>query len=160
MKIQLIGLVLLFALFSCKKNDIENNDIQTSEIENSKSTQVAGWTTIQNWSASGNSFQSVINDKNITASVISEGLVLLFVKTANGTRTLPSQVDHTNYYYQVEDGSLSISAMVNAGTDLEKEHQFSYIIFSKEQLQKLEEKGYSKSKLVQMAYEPVKQLNN
>src|SRR5690349_15003696 len=120
MKIQLIGLVLLFALFSCKKNDVENNDVQTAQIESSKSTQAASWTTIQNWSASGNNFQAVINDKNINATVISEGLVLLFVKTGTGTHTLPSQVDQTNYFYQVEDGSLSISAMVNAGAVLQK----------------------------------------
>ena len=160
MKIQIIGLVLLFALFSCKKNDIENNQVQTSQIENAKNTQSSSWATIQNWTGSGNSFQSTINDKNITAAVASEGLVLLFVKTNNSTQMLPVKIDQTDFYYQVEDGSISINAMVSNGSAIDKSFEYTYVVFSKDQLQKLEEKGFSKSQLVKMAYEPLKQLNN
>ena len=157
MKIQIIGLVLLFALFSCKKNDIENNQVETAQIENSKTTQSSGWTTIQNWSGSGNSFQSSISDKNITTAIASEGMVLLFVKANNSTHLLPVKIDQTDFYYQVEDGSISITAM---GASADKNYEYTYVVFSKDQLQKLDEKGFSKSQLVKMAYEPLKQLSN
>jgi len=157
MKIQIIGLVLLFALFSCKKNDIENNQVQTAEIENAKTTQASGWTTIQNWSGSGSSFQSVIADKNITSDIASQGLVLLFVKANNSTQMLPVKIDQTNFYYHVENGSISITA---SGESVNKSFEYTYVVFSKDQLQKLEEKGFSKSQLVKMDYEPLKQLSN
>ena len=84
-------------------------------------------------------------------------MVLLFVKTKNSTQMLPVKIDQTDFYYQVENGSISISAM---GASVDKNYEYTYVLFSKDQLQKLDEKGFSKSQLVKMAYEPLKQLSN
>ena len=84
-------------------------------------------------------------------------MVLLFVKANNTTQMLPVKIEQTDFYYQVEDGSISITAM---GATVDKNYEYTYFVFSKDQLQKLGEKGFSKSQLVKMAYEPLKQLSN
>ena len=158
-KIQLLGVVILFALASCKKNDIEKNaTIETADITNARSNQVSNWTSLQNWTTTGNNSEALITDKNITAGIASEGLVLLYVKSNNSTQLLPARIEKTDLYYQIENGSIQINAATSKEASFDKSQQFSYIIFSKDQLQKIEEKGFSRSQLVRMDYEPVKQL--
>jgi hypothetical protein len=160
-KIQLFGLMVLIALSSCKKNDIEakSQAEQTNEVSNTSNAQLSNWITIQNWTTTGNNSQASIEDKNISSDVTKEGLVLVFTKSGATETALPGQVGNKYFYYQVENGTIQINSVAKEGSSAAQQ-QFSYIILSKDQLQKLEDKGVSKSQLMAMNSSQVKQLAN
>ena len=156
-KIQLLGLAALLAFASCKKNDV-TTEAQTTGVSKSQEAQLSTWTAVQNWTTTEGNSQGSISDNNISAAIASQGLVLVYANTKSTPVLLPAQVGKTNYYYQVENGSIQINAS-KTDASFDKSQQFSYIILSKEQLQKLEEKGFSKLQLMAMDYSNVKQLN-
>lgn len=154
-KIILPCLAVLLILASCKKTDIENPETQSSETSASVAANLSGWKTIGNWTAANNNYEASISDQKITSDIAGEGLVLLYAK-GKAIQLLPGQVEKTYFYYQVEDGSIQI----NASTDFNKSLEFSYIIFSKEQLSSMEQKGINKSQLMKMSYQQVSQLKD
>ena len=156
-KIQLLGLAAVLAFASCKKNDV-NTETQNVEVSKTQEAQISSWTAIQNWTTTEGSAQGSIADNNITTAVAGEGLVLVYANTKSTPVLLPARLGNTYFYYQVENGSIQINAS-KTDASFDKSQQFSYIILSKEQLQKLEEKGFSKLQLMAMDYSNVKQLN-
>lgn len=152
-KIFFLSLVSLIAFASCKKDDIKTEAAQSSETIGTTSS----WKTIENWSSSENTYQGSINDDKISSDIASEGLVLVYAKSNSSSVLLPAQIGNTYLYYQVENGSVQIVAN-NAAPD--KAVQFSYIIFSKDQLNTLNQKGITSSQLLKMNYQQITQVKN
>lgn len=83
--------------------------------------------------------------------------MLVYAKNNNSAELLPAQIGSSYFYYQVENGSVQIVAN-SAAPD--KKLQFNYIIFSKDQLNTLNQKGINASQLLKMNYQQIRQLKN
>jgi len=152
-KIFFLSLVSLVAFASCKKEDTKTEEAPSSETIGTTSS----WKAIENWSSSENTYEGSIADDNISSDIASEGLVLVYAKSNNGNISLPAQIGNSYLYYQVENGSVQIVAN-NAAPD--KTLQFSYIVFSKDQLNTLNQKGIISSQLLKMNYQQITQVKN
>ncbi|MBO9684318.1 MAG: hypothetical protein J7502_16915 [Flavisolibacter sp.] len=152
-KILFLSLVSLVAFASCKKDDIKTKAAQSSETIGTTSS----WKAIENWSSSEGSYKASLSDDRISSDITNEGLVLVYAKSYNSSTLLPAQIGNTYLYYQVENGSVQIVANSAApGETL----QFIYIIFSKDQLNTLNQKGINASQLLKMNYQQITQLKN
>lgn len=154
-KIALLSLISLLAFASCKKDHLEEVPSPQSAETPAVATQVSTWKAVENWTGSNNSFSASLSDESISSDVAQNGLVLLYAKD-NTIQLLPGKVGKTYFYYQVQEGSIQI----NANSDVNKALQFSYVVFSKDELSSLEQKGVSRSQLMNMSYEQVSQLKN
>jgi hypothetical protein len=133
----------------------------------SVATKAPEWRSFTNWTSSKGekftTYSSKVADSTITSAVANSGLVLTFSKNGNNIQALPFQEKGTNdsyWYYQVSKGALTLSCDNYSGTASLNTAGFKYFIFSTEQLKELEAKGYSKIKLMQLAYEDVAALTN
>jgi hypothetical protein len=151
-KIFFLSLVSLVAFTSCKKDDIKTEAAQSSETIGTTSS----WKTIENWSSSEGSVEASISDDKISLDIANDGFVLVYAKDNNSVELLPAQIGKTYFYYQVQNGSVQIVA----NSAVSGKAQFSYIIFSKDQLNTLNQKGISSSQLLKMNYQQITQLKN
>ncbi|HJW15818.1 MAG TPA: hypothetical protein VJ499_01780 [Flavisolibacter sp.] len=167
-KLPVLGLSLILLITSCKKNDVQHeNTLGNSPVAAAMaaSAKASDWKTLSSWaSAKGDKFTtytSKITDSSITSSVTSRGMVLAFVKDGSTINALPFQKKGTNdsyYYYQVSNGSISLSCDNYSGTANLSSEVFKYFVFTPEKLKDLESQGYTKIKLMQLAYEDVAAL--
>lgn len=144
----LSGLIILLAFASCKKDFEETMTTAPTESAVARSQATNNWKTMKNWVESGGNYEASITDSTITAAVLSDGLVLLYINSGS-IQLLPADVENTSFYYQAEEGSIRITA----NTTVEAGPAFSYVIFTKEELDKLEEKGVAKAALLKMDYQ-------
>jgi hypothetical protein len=156
-KLPVLGFSLLLFVASCKKEDVKPVDASVNQnaLVSANSSQ---WKSLSNWSTLAGdkaTYFSKLADSAITADVARTGLVLAFAKGDEGIQALPfSGKDNSYWYYQISKGSISFTTDAsNASVK-----QFSYFVFSQQQLQQLEASGYSKSKLMQMTYNDVATL--
>lgn len=152
-KIILSSLILLVVFVSCKKQDVKNDSAQKPVTIGTASK----WKTIENWIPSDSVYKTSIADDKISSDIVSNGLVLVYAKSNNANNLLPAQIGKNYFYYQVENGSLQITADDIAP---DKTLQFCYIIFSKDQLSMLEQKGISSTQLMKMNYQQITELKN
>ena len=152
-KILFLILISLVAFASCKKEDVKNASAQSSKTIDA----ISNWRTIESWVSSGNGYEGSISDSTISSDIASNGLVLVYAKSNTTNELLPVQIGKTNFYYQVENGSVQIIAN-DAAPD--KTLQFSYVILTKDQLDTLEQKGISSLQLMKMNYQQIRELKN
>jgi hypothetical protein len=167
-KLPVLGFSLLLLIASCKKNDVQHeNTLGNSPVAAAMaaSAKASDWKTLSSWaSAKGDKFttySSKVSDSSITSSVTSRGLVLAFVKNGSTINALPFQQKGTNdsyYYYQVSNGTITLSCDNYSGTANVSSEAFKYFVFTPEKLKDLESQGYTKIKLMQLAYEDVAAL--
>lgn len=151
-KLPAFGFALVLLITSCKKEDVQPTKPSVNTATTAQALNSSEWRSLTNWSTlkgEKTSYFSKVSDSAITTEVAQAGLVLAFAKDNNGIQSLPlSEKDNSYWYYQVSRGSISFST---DATDTGAK-QFSYFIFSKQQLAELDASGYSKSKLMQMSY--------
>jgi hypothetical protein len=167
-KLPVLGLSLVLLITSCKKNDVQHeNTLGNSPVAAAiaASAKASEWSTLPNWASSkGDKFTtytSKVTDSSITSSVTSRGMVLAFVKDGSTINALPFQKKGANdsyYYYQVSNGSITLSCDNYSGTANLGAEAFKYFVFTPEKLKDLESQGYTKIKLMQLAYEDVAAL--
>lgn len=150
-KILFLSLILIVAIASCKKEDNKMDSAQTAQ----NAVIASDWKTVE-WNASDSVYEGVLPDEKISSDIVSNGLILVYAKS-NTNQLLPAKIGNSNLFYQVENGSVKINAN---NTSPDKALQFSYIIFSKEQLNTLTQKGVTTPELIKMNYEQVKQIKN
>ncbi|MFL5787159.1 MAG: hypothetical protein ACJ748_03830 [Flavisolibacter sp.] len=176
LRVPLFGVAIVLFLFSCKKNDMQAPVTQSTTTNTAKinvdSTQSlkssSAWTALSNWQVANqqsfNLYYKSIPEAKITSAVASNGLVLVYKKSANNTIVrLPfeektgSQL--SNYwYYQVSNGKVLISRDSYNNAQASSQDNFQYVIFTPDQLAKLEAKGYDRNKLMGISYEEVVKL--
>jgi hypothetical protein len=158
--IKLIGLILILAITSCKKSDLnESNENQTPELSLATAT-TQEWQVTNDWKASGNLHESTISNSAITEDIAANGLVLIYIKDIHGSAVLlPARIEQTNWFYQVENGLVQINAVQKDGTAFKNDQTFSFVLFSQDQLNRIAEKGITKFDLMKMDREQVKQLS-
>jgi hypothetical protein len=131
---------------------VDNTQEPSPVAENA--TAISNWQPVNNSSTSGKTastkgFTGVVNDLSISQDVLSNGLVLVFAKEGNQGQSLPFvQSGSIYWYYQVEEGQISVSA--EGSTDQSKE--FQYIVLTSDQLNDLEARGYPKNTLVNISW--------
>jgi len=168
-KLPVLGLSLILLITSCKKNDVQHeNTLGNAPVAAAAvaaTAKASDWKMLSSWSsAKGDKFTTYstkVSDSSITNSVTSRGLVLAFVKNGSTINALPFQQKGSNdsyYYYQVSDGSITLSCDNYSGTANLSSEAFKYFVFSPEKLKDLESQGYTKIKLMQLAYEDVAAL--
>src|SRR2546423_11644502 len=122
LKLPLIGLTLILAVASCKKNDFQEEaqpvqtESATSEVKTNSSVDNIGWQSSAKWEASKQENFSVyyftIDDAKITSDVAENGLVLVYKKYGSAVASLPSEEKGNNssnyWYHQVTEGNLLI----------------------------------------------------
>lgn len=113
----------------------------------------------------GNSktFQRVINDSVISASIATNGLVLVYAKNGFTIEALPYQQKEGgniySWYYQVSEGTITILFNLSAaGKNINKQQDIRYFILSPDQLIDLKSRGFSNELLMQMSYEQAENL--
>lgn len=151
-KILFLSLILIVAISSCKKEDNKMESAQTAE----NAVIVSDWKTVE-WNASDSIYEGALPDEKISSDIVSNGLILVYAKSNNTNQLLPAKIGNSNLFYQVENGSVKINAN---NTSPNEALQFSYIVFSKEQLNTLAQKGITTLELIKMNYEQVKQIKN
>jgi hypothetical protein len=174
LKLPLIGLTLILAVASCKKNDLqeESQPVQTESAASAVITDSVdniGWQSSANWEASKQENFSVyyftIDDAKITSDVAENGLVLVYKKNGSAVASLPSEEKGNNssnyWYHQVTEGNLLIlcdayGAASQPGTN----NSFKYFILTPDQLKNLESKGHSSADLMNLTYAEAKGLLN
>ena len=162
-KLPVLGLSLILLITSCKKNDVQHENTQTSPAPAAPvSASVSEWRTFTSWTSSKGekftTYRSKIADSSLTNAVSSKGLVLAFARNGESIKALPFQEKGTSdsyWYYQVSSGTITLSCDNYSGKASPADVSFKYFVFSPEQLKDLEAKGYSKIKLMQLAYEDV-----
>jgi hypothetical protein len=167
-KLPVLGFSLLLLIASCKKNDVQhettlgNNPVAAAMAASAKASD---WKTLSGWTSSkGDKFttySSKLADSSITSSVTSRGMVLAFVKNGSTINALPFQQKGSTdsyFYYQVSNSSVTVLCDNYSGTESLTTDAFKYFVFTPEKLKDLESQGYTKIKLMQLAYEDVAAL--
>jgi hypothetical protein len=155
--IKLFVIASIVALASCEKAELENNT-DPLLTKPSEAIQSSKWISPQNWSSNDLNYHTTLTDKSITPSIVNEGLVLVYTMQNDIPLPLNGQLDQATWLYQVEEGSIEVSATVKEKKPFIHDQLFSYIIISKEQLMQLEENGFSKLQLMEMSYEQLSGL--
>ena len=149
-------------LTACRKTDLQKPTI-TGDIQKefAGSWKPLAWTSQQQ--ENNTVHNGSVHDENISASVASDGLVLVYMKDAKSITALPvedkadGQVSF--WYYQVSEGRLEIISDVNGiakapGNDV----TFKYFVVTPEQLNQLEKDGHSKARLMDLSFEAAREL--
>ena len=150
-KFFILGLSAALLTASCRKQDLVQ--------ENTPAVAPASWTSVSNWSSSTEenqkAYSSSISDKGITADVVENGLVLVYMKSGNAIESMPfhQSANNTYWYYQVSENSLQLNADVPSAGKLGEGQSFSYFIVTAERLKALEDKGLSQDELMSLTYE-------
>jgi hypothetical protein len=157
----------VLTIVSCRKESMQQEEVNTevpaAAVSTTSSARLSAWQPVNSWSAAKQSasvYTGRIDDAAITAEVVNTGMVLLFAKNGTTTQSLPfKQDDNTYWSYQVEEGSVIVNA--DAGISkatIDNNRQFQYIVLSKDQLDVLEAKGYSRSSLINISYQSASTL--
>jgi len=158
-KFLILGLGLALFAASCKKQDLE------AKQEDAVVTQTE-WTNANNWTSSKEesytSYSTIIQDKSITADVVENGLVLVYMRNGRTLSALPHQQKegaNAFWYYQVSENTITLSADVfTANMQPDNKQYFSYFIVSSEKIKALGEKGHTMSELMTLSFENAKSL--
>jgi hypothetical protein len=169
LRVPVIAVAILLFFFSCKKNDIQA-PITTASTNTAKVTvtptqslkTASAWNSISTWQVVNQQSFSLsyasISDANITSAVAANGLVLVYKKGTDGTIVrLPFEEKNgtqlQNYwYYQVSNGKVLVTRDSYNKTDASTTDKFQYIIFTADQLAKLNQTGLDRSKLMSINY--------
>ena len=168
-KFSILALTLFVVLISCQKEDFsENASEAVSSSPESATTDTIGWQLSDQWEVANQETFSVhyfnLEDANITADVVDNGLVLLFKKQGSAVNALPFEEESseavsqeaanaTYWYHQVSEGNLLVSCDLydnNKTPDLKS--RFKYFIINPEKLQTLITDGYTTEKLMSLSY--------
>ena len=170
LKTSIATLLIATVLFSCKKQDLEENlpaAPQTTSVATTASEETIQWATYSEWKEQKQESFTVtyttVEDAGLTASVADKGLVLVY-KKEEGTGTtlqlpyLQQDAQHHNYwYYQVVEGQLLISCDVYGSGDATIQNSaFQYVVVSPESLATLFHQGYTREALMNLSYTEVK----
>ena len=154
--------VITLLVIACKKNDLKH---QAPKQETSETVTAPQWKSVSSWSNTKQEqftvFSGKIEDNNITADVVSKGLILVYKSNGGSVLTLPAEdkVSNNYWYYQVSRGSVVITSDVyGAESTFDKASNFQYFILTKDQVAELEAKGYSKAKLMSLSHSEASQL--
>jgi len=172
LRFPLLGIMVMMLAVSCKKEDL--TDTVQPKIESTTASAGAdssAWKSFSTWNAiereKFNVYYTSVNDANLTASTVEDGLVLVYMKNnANGAVTrLPLEekigADTYYWYYQVAEGNILISCDVNGtAKDFNEKNSFRYEITTKDALTNLEQKGVSKTDLMKMTYNELVSTKN
>jgi hypothetical protein len=158
----------VLTIVSCRKESMQqeavNTEVPAADVSTTTSSaRLSAWQQVNSWSAakqSGSVYTGRIDDVAITTEITNTGMVLLFSKNGATTQSLPfKQDDNTYWSYQVEEGSVIVNADAGVSkTTMDNNRQFQYIVLSKEQLDALEAKGYSRSSLINISYQSASTL--
>src|SRR2546423_2593755 len=162
------GLATVLFLFACKKNDMQapvtpsHSDSALSVASTQGVKSVSGWQTISDWKVATQPnftlYYSSISNAAINTSIAASGLVLVYKKDANNTIIrLPFEEKNgsqlANYwYYQVSNGKILITRDSYTNAQATAQNNFQYVVFTADQLNKLTQKGYDRSKLMNLPY--------
>lgn len=177
LRVPFISVAIVLFFFSCKKNDVQAPVNTASTTNNTAKINVnpalnlktsSAWTSVSNWQVANQQnfslYYASINDAAITNAVATSGLVLVYKKSSDGTIVrLPfeekSGSQLVNYwYYQVSNGKVLITRDSYNKTGASTSDTFQYVIFSADQLTKLNQQGYDRSKLMSVNYTDVVKL--
>lgn len=151
-KILFLSTILIAALTSCKKEDSKNDSAQSPAAIGT----VSNWKSVE-WASADSSYEATISDDKISSDVVNNGLVLAYAKSSDNRELLPAQIGKGYFYYQVENGSLQIHTKSSVPAN---NLAFSYILFSKDELASLAQKGVTTLQLMKMDYAQITQLKN
>lgn len=153
--LSILGLGLLLGFASCKKSEVEVPAPSASE----QSTVATAWKTVSSWQSSKEdkftTFSGAIQDNSITADVVENGLVLLFMKNGSGATGLPFQAkggQDIYWNYQVSENQILINADAYTG-EVSNQAAFRYFVISEQKLKDLESQGTSRIGLMTLTYE-------
>jgi len=177
LRVPFISVAIVLFFFSCKKNDVQAPVNTSSTTTNTAKITVdsalnlktsSAWTTVSNWQVANQQnfslYYASINDAAITNAVATGGLVLVYKKSSDGTIVrLPfeqkSGSQLLNYwYYQVSNGKVLVTRDSYNKSDASTSDTFKYVIFTADQLNKLSQQGYDRSKLMSIGYTDVVKL--
>ncbi|HEU4471689.1 MAG TPA: hypothetical protein VFR58_11430 [Flavisolibacter sp.] len=154
-------MLALFAV-SCKKNDVQEELPAATET----SVTAPEWKSLSTWAPGGGSVISATSSEAaVDAAVAADGMVLVYAKQGGSAQALPFEEKKngksTYWYYEVSEGSVTVNA---DGYDMEpqaaKDLGFRFFVLSPGQVQALEEKGHTRSSLMDLSYEAAKALLN
>lgn len=151
-KILFLSTILIAAFTSCKKEEGKNDSAQSPGTIGT----VSNWKPLE-WASLDSSYEATISDDKISSDVVNNGLVLAYAKSNNNRELLPAQIGKYYFYYQVENGSLQIHTKSSVP---DNSLAFSYILFSKNELTSLAQKGITTLQLMKMGYAQITKLKN
>lgn len=156
-KLLLMGFALVLLITSCKKEDVKQLN---TAAPTSASAANGSWNSLNNWSTIKTDDSTVthfsqIQDTAINAAVAQSGLVLVFKKEGEIIQSLPFQNKSTGtyWYYQISRGALRIDGSTSVSQGDFNGQNFSYFVFTPEQISNLEAKGKTKLELMQLTYD-------
>src|SRR3954470_7923520 len=129
-KLSILGLAMMILVASCRKTDA---DVPASAEQ---TVTVSGFKTVSNWQSNTEnnvtSYSGRLQDSSITADVVENGLVLVYLKSANSVSSLPVELKGTNnisWNYQVSENLIQVNADVNKGS-LSQDVSFRYFVLN------------------------------
>ncbi|HEX2606961.1 MAG TPA: hypothetical protein VHK91_06260 [Flavisolibacter sp.] len=153
-QLKFLSLVALLAFASCKKEAAD----QLAEVpEVTAPATGASWASSSNWTNDNTLFSTTLTDSKLSSEILSKGLVVLYVKNGASVHSLPATFDNTSWYYQLSNGTITIMAQAK-DQSFNKDQQFSYLIFSADELATLESKNISKEAVMNMDFAQASQL--
>jgi hypothetical protein len=174
--LKITGVLLLCAMVSCKKDQLESTSQNDPQLKTVSSEQIKNSET--DWSAatqvekadrtSHTVFYTNIKAPDITAETANESLVRIFKKDNSGkisSRALPFEETNGSqkayWYYEVSEGNIMVSVDVYGNRDNPfANSSFKYIVMDDTDMQKLLSKGITKKDLKRLSYDDLNQLNN
>ena len=171
--VKITGVMLLCAIVSCKKDQLESPSLEESTLNTHTSSQIQhpDWTVpvqIEKAERSTHTvFYTTLKAPDIHSS-ISDGSIRIYKKDHKGnisSRSLPFEEtigsQKTYWYYEVSDGNIMVSADVygdrmNPFTN----SSFKYIVIDDSEMQQMQIKGINKKDLKMLSYEDLAKLNN
>lgn len=159
----LVSSAIILLLASCKKEDFNKASIpqdqnpELNKTSNAKTNpQMSAWIQPSQWKEQSKNetlqLTASITEASLSSEVVRKGLVLVFAKTSSSLyHTLPFHLQGADWIYQVNENEITVLA--SGKSSIDKNISFAYIIFSDEQLNQLEKKGYDKAKLMQLNYQ-------
>ena len=169
---KITGVLLLCAIVSCKKDQLESNSLKESHLNSNTTEQIQN----EDWSApvevqKADRSSHTVFYTNIKAQDINTenpgGLIRIYKKDYKGNinpRALPYEETNgsqkTYWYYEVSDGNIMIYADVYGDrTNPFTNNSFKYIVIDDADLQQMQNKGINKKDLRRLSYEDLTKLN-
>ena len=154
----ILGLALVSIFTACRKNDLPANEAPEPQPLVAEVKATNNWKSVSSWSSNtadnSTSFSSRIEDSSLSSEVVSNGLVLVYMKKGENAVSLPFTEEGTklNWHYQVSNNVLQINGDASGTTEVSNE-QISYFVISPEKIKTLEAEGTSKLDLMSFTYE-------
>jgi hypothetical protein len=169
---KIAGVLLLCAIVSCRKNQLEGisekENIQTASTQNQASE--SDWMPATQWNTAERPTHTVyftnIKTGNITAANANNALVRIYKKDNSGkisSTALPFEENVGSqklyWYYEINEGEIMVSVDVyGSKTNPLTNSSFKYIILDNATVGDMESKGISKKQLMRMSYEDLNNL--